>query len=121
MTRDLHGRIAWNLAPRWTTLLVAVCLLGCATAPPESSPVVQIEGLSTLAGKWEWTSRLETPARLGPGPVAVRIEGGKILFESRDTSGTFTLHEGEGKRVLRGEGVSKAGGRPFSIELTQRK
>ena len=49
------------------------------------------------------------------------VEGGKIRFETVTATGVLTLHEGERTRILRGEGVRKAGGAAFTIELTQIK
>jgi hypothetical protein len=40
-----------------------------------------------------------------PGSGKARIEGGKIVFEGSNTRGTATLHEGDGRRVPKGQGT----------------
>ena len=107
---------------RWSPftafLGVAVLAAACATLPP-AKPVQDIR---TIAGKWEGT--VTTPG--GPSPYtmtikedgsyegsfqggtvvgSIRLSKGKILWKS-DTSGrtgTYSLHEGEGHRLLVGQ------------------
>lgn len=102
-------------------VLVTLVLAGCATLPP-AQPARDIKG---IAGKWECTiatanvarvtstttigddGKFETiiPGPSNPGPRFVGnygVEAGKFRWKS-DTSGrtgTATLHEGDGRRVL---------------------
>ncbi len=99
-----------------TALLAGIVLAGCATLPPARP----IQDVKTLAGVWE--GRIKSPS--GPDlPVVVTIKedgsyvitspservtgtiylsGTQPLFKtSRPSSGTVTLYEGEGKRMLR--------------------
>lgn len=99
--------------------LVATLLAGCATLPPAKP----IQDLKSIAGWWEGT--LSTPegtfhatlkinedgsySATASGPSPGRVEGvlrlrdGKVLWFSRTTgrSGAFTLHEGDGKLILK--------------------
>lgn len=75
--------------------------------------------LSRLAGTSEWSSLWETPARLGPGPMKVRVDDGKLRFETATTQGALTFHESDGRRVLNGTGTDKTNGRAFRVKLTQ--
>ena len=95
-------------------------LVGCGGAPPGPATNLQPRDLQRLAGTWAWSTPFESPGRLGPGPIKVRVEGGQLLFESATASGTLTLHEDGNKRVLRGEGRDKADNRRFPVQLTQR-
>lgn len=56
---------------------------------------------------------------LGDRPDGEFAEG-KLRFETTAVTGAFTLYEGPGLRVLRGDGTDRDGGRPFSIQLSQR-
>lgn len=100
--------------------LVATLLAGCATLPP-AKPVAD---LRSVAGKWEGTvtagfgtvpytltikedgSWEAVAPAIPPGRFEGRmsVKDGKIRFISHTTgrTGTYTLHEGEGKRVLAG-------------------
>ena len=105
----------------WIVVVVGAVLVGCATLPP-AQPA---RDLKAIAGKWEGTlttragvrfaytstisedGKTETivPGMSNPGPKfagAVRVEGGKYRWKSETTgrTGTYTLHEGEGRRVL---------------------
>jgi hypothetical protein len=102
-------------------ILLVLGLAGCAAESTRTERALQPGDLPRLAGQWTWTTPLESPARLGPGPIKVRIEGGKLLFETATASGSLTLEEGPNGRVLRGEGQDKVGGRRFPIQLTQRQ
>jgi hypothetical protein len=107
------------------TALLAVTgtvLAGCTTLPP-AKPVWD---LSSIAGTWEGTAttlRGTSPfvltikedgsyegTLLGGIPEKregiMRLRDGKIRWESYTIvrTGTFTLYEGEGKRVLKGSG-----------------
>jgi hypothetical protein len=104
-----------------TLLLVLVLgLVSCAAEAPGTARPLQPADLQRLAGTWTWTTPLTSPARLGPGPIKVRIAGGKLLFETATASGALTLEESATQRVLRGEGQDKVGGRRFPVQLTQR-
>jgi hypothetical protein len=110
------ARIAW--------ILVLASAIGCTSLPPAKSAT----DLKAIAGKWTGTvysrsgqtyaftstitpdGRFESivPALSNPGPRfvgTVKVEGGKYRWTSQTTgrSGTYTLHEGDGKRVLKGE------------------
>ena len=110
----------------WRLPLVAflsvVALSGCASLPP-AQPA---RDLKSIAGKWECTitttsstkgipssitisenGAFETiiPSASNPGPRFVgsyRVEGAKYVWKSETTgrTGTATLHEGGGRRVL---------------------
>lgn len=99
--------------------LTGIVLAACATLPPARP----IPDLKSIAGKWEGTVTLPTVTfpytltiredgswegtspTLPPGRFEgnVRVSGGKALWISRTTGamGTYTLHEGEGRRALR--------------------
>ena len=101
-------------------LAVALLVLGCATGPLPPAKALQPNDLKQLSGNWVWSARFQTPARLGSGPIRVRVAGGQMLFESSAAVGALTLHEDATKRVLAGEGRDKSGDRRFNVELTQR-
>ena len=120
----------------WAVVFVVGVLVGCATLPP-AQPA---RDLKAIAGKWEGTLTSRTGARLpytttisengttetivpglsNPGPRfvgVVRVEAGKYRWKSDTTgrTGTYTLHEGEGRRVLvsqADDGSSTAEGTP---------
>jgi hypothetical protein len=73
-----------------------------------------------MGGMWAWTARLQSPATLGTGPLRVRLEDGRMRFETASASGVLTLHEGEGRRVLDGQAVNKSSGQSFPVQFTQR-
>jgi hypothetical protein len=102
-------------------VLVTLFLAGCATLPP-AQPARDIK---SIAGKWECTltgssaarrtstttigedGKAETiiPGATNPGPLFVgsyRMEAGKFRWKSDTTgrTGTATLHQGDGRRVL---------------------
>jgi hypothetical protein len=101
-----------------TGIFLAVALLaGCASLPPAKA----IQDVKVLAGNWEgWGS----PPSGGQGfsvkatikedgsyvsttsnstlTGTVYLSGGQALYKnSRPSSGTVTLYQGEGKRILR--------------------
>ena len=105
----------------WAAVAVAVLLVGCASLPP-AQPARDIQA---IAGKWEGTltgrngarfaytttiapdgkSQTVVPGLSNPGPNfagLVTVEGGKYRWKSETTgrTGTYTLHEGDGRRVL---------------------
>ena len=111
-------RNKWQM--RWLPGIIAL-LVGCATAPtlPSAKP---IQDLKDIAGKWagEITTRggsspfaltisgdgswEATAPAIPPGNFKgiMRVSGDTVLFRSYTTgrTGTITLHEAEGKRVL---------------------
>lgn len=99
-------------------LMGAVLAVGCATLPPAKP--LQSGDLQRMGGMWAWTARFQSPARLGPGPIRVRLEDGRMRFETASARGLLTLHEGAGLRVLDGEAVTKTSGQSFPVQLTQR-
>lgn len=120
--RRSRGRASVLRVAGWVISLsmILTLVVACAIGSPRLARDLRPGDLDRLAGSWEWSSWIATPARLGPGPVTVRLAGGRLLFETRTVAGTLTLYEGTSRRVLKGEGVDKQGGRPFSFELTQR-
>ncbi len=108
---------------QWIRLvLVAGALLasGCTSAPLPPARPLQAGDLQRLGGMWAWTARPHSPAGLGSGPVRVRVADGLMRFETATATGTLTLHEGDGRRILDGQAVSKSGGQPFPVQFTQR-
>ena len=131
-----------HLAPAtaWTRLLVIAAALamafGCASLPP-AQPATD---LKAIAGEWRGTAQgrdgstrgitmtitedgryttvLDQPiAALGTTfPGTVKVENGRFRFHSEKTgnTGTFTLHESNGKRVL----TTRADNGFSSAELT---
>ena len=116
---------------------------GGETLPPAKA--LQAGDLASLAGEWEGT--LEGVGGTGPlggrraqlvrvivapdgsftsnisGQPGVgngRIEDGKIVFEGSLTRGVATYHEGDGRRVLKGEGTWVGVDGRSAFELTKR-
>jgi hypothetical protein len=54
-----------------------------------------------------------------PGMGKGRIEGGKVVFEGSTTRGVATLYEGDGHRVLKGEGTWVGYDGQSAFELTK--
>jgi hypothetical protein len=136
--------------PGGFVLLLAVTLAsGCASTGTTAMPLppaktLQPADLASLAGEWHGTLRGSGGPNPGtgrsatgtmtfapdgsyttnlsgqPGAGKARIEGGKIVFDGSITRGTATLHEGDGRRVLKGTGtwVGIPGNTEF--ELTKR-
>ncbi|HEY7142144.1 MAG TPA: hypothetical protein VIE44_18780 [Methylomirabilota bacterium] len=139
-------RNAW--AGVLTLTLTTLVAAGCATtgAPPlPPAKMLQPGDLASLAGEWEGT--LEGVAGSGPfagrraqlvrvtvapdgsftsningmpGVGKGRIEGGKVVFEGSATRGVATLYEGDGRRVLKGEGTWLGYDGRSAFELTKR-
>jgi hypothetical protein len=113
--------------------------------PLPPAKMLQPSDLASLAGEWHGTLR----GAMGTGPAAAgrsavgrvtvapdgsytsnvsgllgagkaRIEGGKIVFEGSATRGTATLHEGDGRRVLKGAGTWLGFDGSSEFELTKR-
>jgi hypothetical protein len=102
------------------TVLTLTVLSGCATLPPAKATT----DLKAIAGKWEGTLQLRhgsfpftstiredgtvevvVPAFTNPGPrfvTRISVEDGKYRWKSETTgrTGTYILHEGDGRRVL---------------------
>jgi hypothetical protein len=133
----------------WALAVAVMLASGCAGTGTPAMPlppakVLQPTDLASLAGEWHGTLRGSGGANPAAGRSAVGsmtmapdgsyttnvsgqlgagkawIEGGKIVFEGSATRGTATLHEGGGRRVLKGEGtwVGFTGNNEF--ELTKR-
>ena len=122
MTRD---RLALGL-------LVAVMVIGCATALPPAQPA---RDLKSITGKWEGsvldargqpqfhstltirpdgTYENLIPALSAPGPRflgVVTVVDGQFRWknETSGLTGVYTLHEGDGKRVLTSDGGGTVG------------
>jgi len=105
----------------WRAILasLAIALAGCAVALPAARDL-QPQDVNRLAGSWTWTAWSSTPARLGAGPIKVKVADGRLQFEASAAVGTLVLYEDASRRVLRGEGRNRTGGGPFVVELTQR-
>ena len=108
------------------SLAIATLVTGCATAP--IAPPQAIDNVNVLDGTWKGnissslgTSRTEWvikngqySAFVGPAldlttPGEIWLDGDRTVFESVRSVGTVTLHERDGKRVIRLEGKSKSG------------
>ena len=128
-------------------LLVGGCA-GTGTSAAKPLPparALQPADLASLAGEWEGT--LEGAAGSGPFPgrraqlvrVTVqpdgsyttningqpgagkgRIEDGKVVFEGSATRGVATYHEGDGRKVLVGEGTWLGFDGRSAFEMTKR-
>jgi hypothetical protein len=138
----------WSAASMVTfTILFAS---GCAGTGQSAMPLppaktVQPADLASLAGEWHGTLRGSGgsgPAGAGrsavgtvtfapdgsyttnvsglPGAGKARVEGGKIVFEGSATRGTATLHEGDGRKVLKGTGTWVGFNGNTEFELTKR-
>ena len=109
---------------RWffRVILSVVMTVGCASLPPEQVA----RDLKTIDGKWEGWVQIRTdrhpatititqdgrfevlvPSLGSPGPRfigTISVIDGTYRFKSETTgsTGTYTLHEGEGKRILVG-------------------
>jgi len=132
------------------SLVLAMVLSGgCATMSAESPPLppakaLQPGDLASLAGEWDGTLRgvggtgpyvgqsvqvrvtvapdgsFTTNIQGRPGAGKAAIADGKIVFQGSTTKGTATLHEGGGRRVLKGEGTWVGFDGQSAFELTKR-
>ena len=131
------------------TLLAMMVASGCAGTGPSAMPLppakmLQPSDLASLAGEWHGTLKGAPGSgafqgRAADGRVTIapdgsyttnvsgalgvgkaRIEAGKIVFEGSNTRGTGTLHEGGGRRVLKGEGTWVGFDAASEFELTKR-
>jgi hypothetical protein len=114
------SRLRWARAAS-AGVLAAAILVGCATLPP-AKPATDV---GAIAGKWEGTLTTRAGARFtytmtiakdgkwetivpgmsNPGPRfvgTVTVDGGKYRWKSETTgrTGIYSLHEGDGRRVL---------------------
>lgn len=111
-----------HIARSLAAVLTLTVLGACASLPPAKSAT----DLKAIAGKWEGTIQLrqgsypftstiredgttETiiPGATNPGPRfvgRVTVENGRYRWKSETTgrTGIYTLHEGDGRRVLVG-------------------
>jgi hypothetical protein len=141
--------IAWagGLTLTLVALVASGCAgTGTSTAMPlPPAKMLQAGDLASLAGEWE--GRLEGSAGAGPptgrradsvrvtvapdgsftsnidgvpGVGKARIADGKILFEGSAARGTATLHEGDGRRVMAGQGTWVGFPGEAAFELTKR-
>jgi hypothetical protein len=129
-------------------VLVAAGCAGTGTGTQAANPLppakaLQPADLASLAGEWEgtiegggspFTGRRTSLARVTvapdgsytsnisgqPGAGKGRIEGGKVVFEGSATRGVATYHEGDGRRVLKGEGTWVGFDGRSAFELTKR-
>jgi hypothetical protein len=100
---------------RFVWLAVAVLALGCSTLPP----VRPVTGVGQIAGQWQGKgsgpdSQVDVTLAIDPdgsysmafGPVRftgkITLVDGRLRGRGNETgaTGTYTLHEGEGQRVL---------------------
>jgi hypothetical protein len=114
-----------------------------AATPLPPAKALQPADLASLAGEWEGTleggggpfsGRRTSLVRVtvapdgsytsniagAPGAGKGRIEDGKVVFEGSVTRGVATYHEGDGRRVLKGEGTWVGFDGRSSFELTKR-
>jgi hypothetical protein len=115
-----------------------------SAAPLPPAKMLQPGDLPSLAGDWEGDARFAKGAGDFTGPRAsvkltvapdgsytsnmdgnqgvgkASIQNGRVVFQGTNTKGTATLHEGDGRRVLKGEGswVGRQGETAF--ELTKK-
>ena len=113
--------------------LVGASLAGCAGSTSQMPSVkVPISSVSAVAGKWAGTARRDPSIEddwieltikddgtyelksfrtigtlLGGGKLT--LSNGTMTTETQRASATFTLYEGEGKRVLKVDGTLKTG------------
>ena len=124
------------------SVILAGVLAGCVAAPPlPPSRGVRPADLPSLAGQWDATTKSGDSAGIGvararyviqadgtlmvfptvaatPGPGRIWVEGTKLRLESSFVDAILTLHEGDGRRLLRGSGILKGTGREIEVELT---
>jgi hypothetical protein len=130
---------AWRL---FTLGWLAATILGCGGVQSQpSSRVVPISGFDEIAGKWEglskrvpdmrdharvlliirqkgyfnFVSNRETGLLLGTGTLT--MQDGRAFGKTDAGTGTFTLHDRAGKRVLVGE-VVLTDGYHYYLDMT---
>ncbi len=114
MSRIPRSRVAYLARPFVTAFVVAILGAGCASLPPLQTA----KELHQIVGKWEGRLGDGSPASMTiredgryQGVIAggrgfagqVQVSEGRFRFKSETTgqSGTMTLYEGDGKRILR--------------------
>jgi hypothetical protein len=142
----MRTQISRALLVALAVLLVGGCA-GSGTMPAAKplppAKALQPADLASLAGEWEgtleggaspFTGRRTSLARVTvapdgsytsnisgvPGAGKGKIEDGKIVFEGSATRGVATYHEGDGRRVLKGEGTWVGFDGRSAFELTKR-
>jgi len=110
-------------------------LVGCATAPP-AKPIATFR---ELAGTWEGQYVLPS-GELGPlwehtiredgqmrfkrfelpveGTLQLQLRDGRVVYDSMFWSGVLSLHEVEGRRILKDVAIQKRNGAVFTGEFT---
>ena len=107
------------------------------TSTPPATRVLQPEDVSSFAGTWEGWAQFPGGTRFSisrtikadgtfrtvsqPGISTGRlwISDGKILYETGNSTGTMTLREEGGKRILSWQGPSRDGRGTISGEMAQ--
>jgi hypothetical protein len=114
MSRIAGSRVAYLARAFVIVFVVAILGAGCASLPPLQTA----NELHQIAGKWEGRLGDGRPATMTisqdgryQGVIAgssgfagqVQVSEGRFRFKSETTgqSGTMTLYEGDGKRILR--------------------
>jgi hypothetical protein len=116
-------------------LVLAFADPGVATAQPTKADL----DVKSIAGKWtgtghssagtnplEWTIKEDgtvqvvvgTPSGPRTGVARMSVKDGALFYESGTSSGTVTLHEEGGRRVLKYEAVMKRDNTRGGAELT---
>jgi hypothetical protein len=130
-----------RMAPVWSVLVCSLLIFadpGIATAQSAKA----VPDLKSIAGKWsgtghssagtnplEWTIKEDgtvavvvgTPAGPRTGAAKISIKDGAFFYESGTSSGSVTLHEEGGRRVLKYDAVMKRDNTRGGAELTSVK
>ena len=145
-----HQILAPFVSPMVVAISAAfLALAACASAPP-ARPVTELKNIaghwvgvggvtglgSGTTGSWSGPTEL-TIRENGTAefflplvnreiggrryPVTLRVESTKVVYETGTHTGTITLREGEGKRILQGESVRKDKSGTGWFELTPAK
>jgi hypothetical protein len=141
----MRTRISGALLVALTVLLVSGCA-GSGTQAAKTLPpakALQPTDLASLAGEWEgtleggsgpFTGRRTSLVRVTvapdgsftsnisgvPGAGKGKIEAGKLVFEGSATRGVATYYEGDGRRILKGDGTWVGFDGRSAFELTKR-
>jgi hypothetical protein len=142
-------RLGLRWSAGFVLFVAAMLASGCASTGTPALPLppaktLQPSDLASLAGEWHGTLRgsggsnpaagrsatgtvmlapdgsytTNVSGQLGAGKA--RIDGGKVVFDGSNTRGTGTLHEGDGRRVLKGTGTWVGFTGSTEFELTKR-
>jgi hypothetical protein len=113
-------------------------LTGCATAPP-AKPIVTFREIAgtwegqyalpsgELGPRWEHTIREDGQMRFKrfelpvDGTRQLQLRDGKVVYDSLFWSGALTLHEVEGRRILKDVATQKRSGAVFTGEFNLKK